>query len=61
MEVGGVAGSPGTQAAATVLVYVAAFLVVGQPFNHYGGFLYVDPGLMGLAFGLAACAISGDG
>ena len=47
-------GSPGTQVATTVFAYVAAFLVVGQPFNHLWGFLYVGPALMGLAFAPAA-------
>jgi hypothetical protein len=37
-----------------VFAYVAAFLVVGQPFNHLWGFLYVGPALMGLAFAPAA-------
>ncbi len=46
--------SPGTQVATTVLAYVAAFLVVGQTFNHLWGFLYVGPALMGLAFAPAA-------
>ena len=47
-------GSPGTQVAATVFGYVAAYLVVGQPFNHLWGFLYVGPALMGLALAPAA-------
>jgi hypothetical protein len=47
-------GSPGTQVATTIFAYVAAFLVVGQPFNHLWGFLYVGPALMGLAFAPAA-------
>jgi hypothetical protein len=46
--------APGPQAAATVLTYVAAYLVVGQPFNHLWGFLYVGPALVGLAFAPAA-------
>ena len=46
-------GSPGTQVAATVFGYVAAYLVVGQPFNHLWGFLYVGPALMGLALAAA--------
>lgn len=47
-------GSPGTQVAAMVFTYIAAFLVVGQAFNHLWGFLYVGPASMGLAFAPAS-------
>jgi hypothetical protein len=42
-------GDPGRLAAATVLAYVAAFSIVGNPYNCYWGLLYAPILALGVA------------